>query len=455
MLGLPIKFWTPPLAARLSKPVDGHSLAMLRIVFGIVGAFSMIRILANGWIESLYAGPARHFTYPGFKWVHPPEVEAMYLLVCVVGLAALCVAVGWHFRISMTVFWLGFGWIEFIDVTTYLNHYWFVSLVGLLMLFAPMTNELAPRADRRSIALGWVWLFRFQIAVVYCFAGLAKLNSDWLVHAMPLRLWLPTRTNVAVIGSLLDQRWIAYAFSWAGAAFDCTIVGFLLWRRTRLAAWLVVIAFHVATWRLFSIGVFPWLMIGVTTVFFDPSWPRRLVQRLRCDRALNSPSSEDLPTASQARSRPRFVLPIALIWVVFQVLIPLRHLGIDGDYRWTGEGYRWSWNVLATERGGDVSFRITDSANGRTWTTAAVDRYTPLQWKAMSTDAELIRQAAHSIADDYASEGLDVEVRVDAFVSLNGRRATRLIDPTVDLARQPWRIGHQPWILPAPTSTSP
>ena len=138
-----------------------------------------------------------------------------------------------------------------------------------------------------------------------------------------------------------------------------------------------------------------------------------------------------------------------------QVLLPLRHLAIPGDARWTGEGYRWSWNVLLTERGGDVSFRVTDKASGVTWIEDARVLYTPLQWKVMSTDAELIRQAAHAIAASHGRDGIDVEVRADAFVSLNGRPAQRLIDPNVDLAAEPWRLGHQPWILSAPVESPP
>ena len=449
LLGRLTKFRMRTLASPMREPVNGSSLAMLRIVFGAIGVLSMVRILLNGWVRTLYAGPAHHFTYPSLGWVRPPSVGGMYVLVCVVGVAAACIAIGWRFRVAMAVFWIGFAWIEFIDITTYLNHYWFVTLAGTLMLFAPMTNELAPGASRQPVSRGWIWLFRSQIAAVYCFAGLAKLHGDWLLHALPLRLWLPTRSDVPIIGSILDERWAAFAFSWAGAAFDCTIVGFLLWRRTRLVAWMVVIGFHVATWRLFSIGVFPWLMIGATTLFFDPSWPRDLAHRVsrRPGRAVTQ-----IPAGTAPR---RFVVPLALAWVGLQVLIPLRHLAIDGDYRWTGEGYRYSWNVLLTERGGSVEFRVTDPVTRATSITDAADLYTPLQWKQMSTDPELIRQAAHLLGRLHTVDGERAEVRVDAFVSLNGRRATRIIDPTVDLADQPWRFGHQPWILPAPTEPAP
>jgi hypothetical protein len=36
-----------------------------------------------------------------------------------------------------------------------------------------------------------------------------------------------------------------------------------------------VVVFHVLTSVLFPIGIFPWLMIALTPIFFDPSWPRR------------------------------------------------------------------------------------------------------------------------------------------------------------------------------------
>jgi hypothetical protein len=102
-----------------------------------------------------------------------------------------------------------------------------------------------------------------------------------------------------------------------------------------------------------------------------------------------------------------------------------------------------------------VSFRVTDTQTGRTRVTSADSLYTPLQWKTMAGDPELIRQAAHALAAEVVTSGQQrPEVRVDAFVSLNGRPPQRLIDPDVDLAAEPWRW-HQRWILPAPTGPPP
>ncbi|MFN7150861.1 MAG: HTTM domain-containing protein, partial [Microthrixaceae bacterium] len=312
----------------------------------------------------------------------------------------------------------------------------------------------ARRVGERRVPAVAMWLLRAQIGVVYAFAGLAKLHGDWLAHGLPLGLWLPARADTALVGPLLERPSTALALSWAGALFDCTIVVFLCWRRTRLAAWLVVVAFHAITWLLFPvIGVFPLLMVAATTVFFDPDWPRRLVGRLRGGSDPTAPLDDGSHAAVAPTGRREWVVVAAvLVWALVQVALPLRHHLYEGDHRWSGEGLRHGWNVMLVEKAGDVSFRAHDPATGATWRTDARDLYTEQQWRVLSVEPELIRQAAHTLADEELERsGRRVEVRVDAQVSLNGRPSSLLIDPDVDLADEPWRLGHQRWILPAPT----
>ena len=423
---------------------------MVRIVYGLVGALVATRTIANGWVEALYAGPPRHLTYPGFGWVAPPSVTGTYVLLAVMGLAALAVALGWRYRAALVVFLVAFVWLELVEVTTYLNHYWFMTLCGLLLLALPADATWSVRRGRAgpTVPLGAVWLVRAQVAVVYVFAGLAKLHSDWLLHAMPLRLWLPAHADLPLVGRWFDEPATALALSWAGAAFDCLIVPALLWSRSRRFAWWTAVVFHVATWRLFPIGVFPWVMIATSTVFFDPDWPRRLLRRVS-DRAPAPEVHPVAPTRPAAGRRRSVLLAVGLLWVTVQIAVPLRGVLIPGDARWTNEGYRFAWNVLLTEKGGDVSFRVTEPATGRAWVETAQDLYTPSQWRILATEPDLVRQAAHAIAARARSEGRDVEVRADMFVAFDGRPARRMVRPDVDLAREPYRV-HQPWILPAP-----
>ncbi len=451
---------TRPRADRLTRRVDGASLGAFRIAFGLVGLVSVVRLVDRGWATTRYAGPAHRFTYLGFGWVPKPSETGMLVLLGVVGAAATLVMVGWHYRPAIVTFFIGFTWIELIDVTTYLNHYVFVSLMAFLLCFVPADASLSVAAWRRgerTVPAGVVWLLRAQVAVVYVFAGIAKLHGDWLVHALPLRFWLPALDGLGPLDALLDQRWTAHALAVAGALFDCTIVALLLWRRTRLFAFAAVVIFHVITWRLFPIGVFPWLMIAAATLFFPPDWPRhRLPGPVRRD-AVTARMASEVPRTGREPSRAtRLAVAAGLAWVALQVVFPLRHLLYPGDARWTNEGYRFSWNVLAVERAGDVSFRLTDPATGESWTDDARALYTADQWRLMATEPDLIHQAALELARAARRDGHPVvEVRADAYLSLNGRPAARLVDPAVDLAAERRDLWPDDWIEPAPSTPAP
>lgn len=431
--------------ASAAVPVDPGSLAVVRVALGAVGVLTAVRIAAYGWIGSLYAGPAHRFTYLGFGWVPQPGRGAMTALVVALGLASAALALGWRTRWAAAGVFLCLGWIELIDVTTYLNHYWFLTLAALLAVVAPVGAGMGLDARRaggpRTVARGWVWLLRFQVGVVYASAGLAKLQADWLVRALPLRLWLPAHADLPLVGDLLARPSAAHVAALAGAAFDVSIVPLLLWRRSRPFAWPVLVAFHVCTWALFPIGVFPWVMIGASTVFFEPGWPRRLLARRRV---------MAVPVAARPRRRvPRgWLVAAAAAWVLVQLALPLRHWAYPGDQRWTGQGYRFAWNVLLTEKAGSVSFLVEEPATGRRWIADPGELYTANQLRVMSTEPDLIHQAARAVAAAERGRGHEVEVRVDAWVSLNGRPAQRLIDPTVDLAHVRRDVWSDPWILP-------
>jgi len=443
------------------RQVPGESLAVLRIAYGAIGLLSAWRLVSNGWVDTLFVDPSVHLRYPGMSWVPILPGSAIHLQVAVMALSSLGVLVGYRFRVSMLVFWVAFTWLEFLDATVYLNHYWFMTLVGALMLLLPMSSVWSCDARRfgpRSVPLVAVWILRFQVGLVYVFAGLAKLHGDWLTHGLPLRLWLPASAELTLVGPLLQDHRTALIASWASAAFDCAFVGFLLWRRTRLAAWLIGVCFHVVTWFLFPIiGVFPWLMIAMSTVFFDPQWPSQLAKRASRRRApTRSPGSDAGSTPLPSNSQRWRLAALAALWVIVQIALPLRHHVYPGDHRWTGEGFRYGWNVMLVEKAADLNFVITEPLTGHTWREDGRSTFTPQQWRAMSTDPELTRQAAHIIADRESAERPGpVQVRVDVNVSLNGRPAQPLIDPTVDLADEAFRLGPQPWILPGPTTRPP
>ncbi len=448
--------WFADRIRGLYQPVDAAGAAAFRIGFGLLMCAGTLRFIASGWIARFYEKPTFLFKYWGFSWVQPWPAWGMYLHFSLLAVLALMIALGLFYRASAVLFFLGFVYAELLDVTNYLNHYYLVSLLALLCAILPLHRTWSIDALRRpelrsDHTPAWVMaLLRFQVGTVYLFAGLAKLGSDWLLHAQPLNLWLSARTDLPVIGTLLDEPAVAFAASWFGFLFDTTIVFWLRWHRTRRAAFAVVIVFHVLTRVLFNIGMFPFIMILSATVFFSPSWPRRLLRR-ECP-----PSPAVPPMMSLVTWRRTAALTVAAAYGALQIAVPLRHLAYPGNVSWNEEGIRWGWRVMVREKQGAVTFYVRRAGTDRAIQVSPRRYLNSRQEREMAGQPDLILQLAHHIADDFRDRGWDeVEVRAEALVSLNGRPAQPMIDPQVDLAAIDDGIARKRWILPGPTSPPP
>lgn len=452
------------LAESFLQPVSPYSAAAFRIVFGLLGLVAVVRFALNGWISQLYVEPAYHFNYYGFSWVQAWAGWGMYLHFGLLGLASLGVALGYRYRLSITAFFLLFTYVELIDRTNYLNHYYLVSLLSFTMIFLPLNqvaslDAMKSRKSRGSqgIPRGILWLLMAQVGLVYVFGGLAKLNPDWLFHAQPLRIWLYNSSDVPLIGGLLREELVAYAMSWGGAAFDLTIVGWLLWRKTRPWAYGVLVTFHAVTALLFpALGMFPWIMMGVTLVFFASDWPLKLLSQVHKWAGFSHVSTSFLgkrPRSITGHQDWRIGISIAAaaIFLLVQVAIPLRHFAYPGNVRWTEEGYLFAWRMMLTEKTGQVVYRVNSTSDAGAKLVYPDEYLTPAQVERMSHQPDLILATAHLIRDDFADQGYgQVQVRADAYVSFNGRPAARLIDPTVDLATIQPGIGPKYWVMPEP-----
>jgi hypothetical protein len=198
--------------------------------------------------------------------------------------------------------------------------------------------------------------------------------------------------------------------------------------------------------------MFPWIMIGSALLFFPPDWPRRMLRALGLDRVAEPMS---LASSTGTAFGP-LALGAALVYAAVQLAVPLRFLAYDGDVRWHEQGMRFSFRVMVREKNGSVTFLVSSPSLGRHWQLSPSRYLTPLQEREMAGQPDLILQLARHIRRDFRARGFgDVEVRVEALVSLNGRRLAPLVDPSVDLSRVSDGIGAAPWILPAPTTDPP
>jgi len=417
----------------LSRPVDAASLHAFRRLFGLLMFVSVIRFAARGWIADIYVDPPAHFPFWGLECLRPWPGVGMYIHFAALAAAALALVLARNPRLPALAFLVLFTHVELLEQTAYLNHYYLVTLLALLLAFSPAADRpLAPR---------WtLYALRLQVGLVYVFAGLAKLRADWLFAGQPLRTWLHGHADFPLLGPLFARPETAHAMSWAGALFDLTTPFLLLHPRTRPYAFVAVLGFHALTGLLFPIGMFPWIMACSALLLFPPEWPRRLLGR-----------STPVPADSPVPILSRLGLTALIVHFTVQLTVPLRHHLYPGDVGWTEEGFRYAWHVMLVEKTGMVTYRVHDPASGRSFIVHPEDTLTPQQAKQMAIAPDLILAHAHHIAADFAARGMpDVTVHADAFVAYNGRPSARLIDPTIDLARERDTLARKRWILPVP-----
>jgi hypothetical protein len=437
----------PTAINTLQRPVSIVPLVILRVVFGVLMLVSTLRFMANGWVETFYITPQFHFTYLGFEWVKPLAPNGMWLIFLVLCALSMLIALGLFYRVAIVAFFVLFTYVELLDKAYYLNHYYFVSVLSFLLIWLPLHRAFSldvwmhPQLRCDTVSFWTVFAVRGLLAIVYIYAGLAKLQSDWLLEAQPLKIWLRANRDFPILGEVFfGQVWFAYVMSWGGAIYDLTIVFFLSWRKTRWWAYLTVIIFHLMTAMLFNIGMFPFMMMGVTLVFFDGHDFARLIPQRRNATPIKYPKQH----TSSAVVR----------WVVglffgFQLLFPWRYMLYGDNVLWTQEGFRFGWRVMLSENTGFATFQVYEPSSHKTWEVYPSDYLTDVQERQMSFQADMVQQFAHYLAQRFAQDGYEnVQVRAEVYVSFNGRPSHLLIDPMVDLAQEPLTLWKKPWILP-------
>ena len=437
------------LLARLFVPVDIASLAFFRIAFGAVMLWEVWRYFNYGWISRYYIEPGFHFTYFGFDWIKPWPGDGMYYHFFALGLLAACIMAGFLYRLSATLFFLGFSYVFLLEQARYLNHFYLVALISLVLIFVPAHRALSldslirPALRSETVPAWALWLVRAQLAVPYIFGGIAKLNPDWLAGE-PIRTWLAARTDFPVIGSFFTQEWMVYLFAYGGLLLDLFVVPALLWPRTRPFAIMAAFAFHLTNNSLFHIGIFPWFMMAGTLMFLPPHWPRFFLRAWKRPRG----AARRYPQAHTGRQKYAITGLLGL-FMAYQVIMPLRNHLYPGDVAWTEEGHRFSWRMKLRDKEATAVFYATDPVSGRTWKVRTKDYLQSWQKTEMESRPDMILQFAQFLAADFRRQGYDrIEIRAQVMASLNGRPDQLLIDPNVDLAAQPRTLMSTSWILP-------
>lgn len=442
------------IRAYLTKPVHLAPLAVFRMAFGVLMLASIIRFMSKGWVYSMYIKPKVFFPFYGFEWVKPLGEIGMYTIFIGLAIASLFIALGFLYRISSLIFFLGFTYIELIDKTNYLNHYYFISIMSFLLIFVPahhyfsIDSRINKKLNSTLTPNYYILAIKFQVFIVYFFAGLAKVNSDWLLEAQPLKIWLPGQSEIPIIGAWLTKEWVAYFFSWFGCLYDLLIPFFLFIPRFIKPTYFFVVVFHLATSLFFNIGMFPYIMIVLTTIFFSENFHNFIINKLKTIFKFKSPVSSNFIYSPTIFYKNIFV-GLMFLHFTIQLFLPFRYLFYPGHLFWTEQGYRFSWRVMLMEKAGTTFFFVREKETGRESEISNCDYLTPMQEKMMSTQPDMMIQYAKFLKEEYKKQGIkNPGIYAEAYVTLNGKPSQLMVNKTLDLSLLEDDYSNKSWLLP-------
>ena len=445
------------------NPVSIFPLIVFRISFGLILFISTLRFILKGWVTELYIKPTYFFTYYGFDWINPVSNNFIYIVFFLLLVCSLMITLGLFYRYSSLLFFILFTYIELIDKTNYLNHYYFISLISFLMIFLPANrffsvDNIIGICNECTIVKAWqINIIKLQVGIVYLFAGVAKLNYHWLIEAQPLTNWLKHQSDFPIIGSLFLYDTTAYLFSWAGAIFDLVIFFVLANKKWRFYGYVIVVVFHILTSIMFPIGVFPLVMIVATLIFFSDQFHQNVLSFLG---KKNTSVSIKIREDNQKNKVDNFIKAVLISFFILQLLIPFRYLLYPGKLFWTEQGYRFSWRVMLIEKAGYAQFYIHEPKMNRKMLIETRNYLTPQQEKMMSTQPDMILQFAHYLSSEFKDStieetngeiiklGNNPKITADVKVSLFNKGSKDFINQNTNLSMENRGFMNKEWILP-------
>src|SRR4030095_8615659 len=274
----------------------------------------------------------------------------------------------------------------------------------------------------------------------------------------PMLTWLQERSHYPLVGPYWNTEFGAMFFTYGGLLFDLLTPFFLI---SGTMLWLIVplfVFFNLMNSWLFTIGSFPPLMLAALLLFVPPEAPRiwwhSLKSLLVPSQGHHLAETARDGASSIARSSHRHLIIGGLgIYVLIQLLVPLRHFLSSGDVSWTEEGHTFSWHMKLRTKVGKTEFSVVDGSTGQKVLLEPKADLSLHQLMKIPTNPDLIWIYAQHLAQRARSAGAsDPIVKVRAQVALNSRAPQDLIEPEVDLSKSSKNIlCHSSWICPLTT----
>lgn len=419
----------------LSSTIDNSGLVIFRILLGLLVVSESFGAILLGWVKAIFVQSKFTFNFIGFDFLQFLHGEKMYLYFFAMGFLGLLITFGLLYRFAMIAFTVMWTMVYLIQKESYNNHYYFLILICVIMIFLPANGKLSidaklfPKIKQTKIPRWMPYLLIFQLAILYFYAAIAKLYPDWLDGTFS-RILLNGITQCQFFLDF-NQKWLLLLYAYAGILFDLLIMPALLWKKTRKLAIVASFGFHLFNAYTLKIGIFPFLALSFIVLLYD-SIPFKFLNN----------NEEILP---KKNFNTKLFIFFFVPFFIIQLVLPLRHHFIKGDVLFTEEGHRLSWRMMLRERKGDLHIKVVDKKTGLFQYHNYALELTPKQVTILSHSPDIIWQYCQKIKKESKKP---ISIFVECQVSINRRPYCKLIDEKTDMATAKFDyFGHNNWIL--------
>lgn len=145
-----------------------------------------------------------------------------------------------------------------------------------------------------------------------------------------------------------------------------------------------------------------------------------------------------------------WIVGFVVIYLVLQILIPLRHFLYKRDLRWTHEGSNFSWRMMADHHETNGGITIEDPRTGNVYAHSPEQLLNGRQLVMVNTPYMLLQYV--QFLKHYLEKQTDIRnpiIKADLQVSVNGMPFQHMYDPTSNLSE----VSYSPfkdlkWIVP-------
>ncbi len=443
---------------KLLEPVQDFTVNLFIRIYGVVLILEAASYLNKRFIEDGIIAPKVHFTFDCFGWVKPVSPGLMKFSLALWFICGLLMIANRLRKPAMLVHFITFSYFLLLDKSYFNNHLYMQCLLALIFFFyTPRTNEKGISYIPRYYLL----LLQLMVVMVYFYGGLVKLNYDWMVRMEPMKSLVGNLSKNALLSSAAGSSLVVYMLNYGGVFFDILIGPMLWWKKTRkLAIWLCL-GFHGLNYFLFNfgqngeIGMFPPLMFSTCLLFVDAEkvrlwWTSKFGSSANkiVLKPKNSPvDPEQLPSFAH---HAKFFLPLTIVFVIWQLLMPLRPFLFSGKTAWTHQGNYFSWRMKSSIKEGTVKFYGALSPADSLRQIDIGKIINTLQVNHLMNDPTTILVMGDYIKKELVKRGAkDPVVQCHSMISLNAMPPEPIVDSTINILTLTHKMTEDDeWILP-------